>query len=269
MRKMRLFLVLLFLGLVFAEQAAEENKEPLTDVAEIVEKANIAAYYQGQDGKAVVAMTITDSKGQKRTREFTILRSNVEEGGDQNYYVYFTKPADVRNMVFMVHKKAAVDVDDDRWLYMPSLDLVNRIAASDKRTSFVGSDYLYEDVSGRSLEEDKHELIETIDEHYLVKNTPLKPDAVEFKYYNVYISRENLMPFKMEYFKDSDKPYRVIEALDIEDVDGYPTVTKAKVQNFETGSTTLMEFSNVQYDINLGDIFTERYLRRPPREARR
>jgi len=30
-----------------------------------------------------------------------------------------------------------------------------------------------------------------------------------------------------------------------------------------------MEFTNVQYNINLEDIFTERYLRRPPREAER
>jgi hypothetical protein len=28
-----------------------------------------------------------------------------------------------------------------------------------------------------------------------------------------------------------------------------------------------MEFSNVKYNINLKDVFQERYLRRPPREA--
>jgi hypothetical protein len=28
-----------------------------------------------------------------------------------------------------------------------------------------------------------------------------------------------------------------------------------------------MEFTNVKYDIDLCDIFTERYLRKPPRDA--
>ncbi len=39
---------------------------------------------------------------------------------------------------------------------LPDLDLVKRIAAGDKRTSFVGSHFLYEDISGRAVQEDKH-----------------------------------------------------------------------------------------------------------------
>ena len=44
------------------------------DVDEIVTRANHAAYYQGQDGKAKVQMVISDKQGRKRTRDFTILR---------------------------------------------------------------------------------------------------------------------------------------------------------------------------------------------------
>ncbi len=271
MERVRLFAIcfmIVFAGFVFAEEKAAAS-EPLTDVDEIVKKANFTAYYQGKDGKAKVKMTITDSKKLERNREFTILRKDIEDGGDQNYFVYFYKPADVRDMVFMVLKHTAAGSDDDRWLYMPGLDLVKRIAASDKRTSFVGSDYLYEDVSGRSLAEDKHELIETSEKYYLVKNTPLKPDTVEFKYYNVYIDRLTFMPYKMEYFKDADKPYRSIEATSIKTIQGYTTVMSSLVTNNETGGKTLMEFSDVKYDIDLKDIFSERYLRRPPREALR
>ncbi len=150
------------------------------DVQTIVNKANIVAYYQGKDGKATVKMTITSKQGQKRIREFNILRKDVKDGGDQKYFVYFQKPADVRKMVYMVHKHTDKDRDDDRWMYMPGLDLVRRIAASDKRTSFVGSDFLYEDISGRSLDDDTHELIQTTDKLFVVKNVPKEPDSVEF-----------------------------------------------------------------------------------------
>lgn len=237
------------------------------DVQTIVEKANMAAYYQGDDGKAKVKMIITDRQGQIRQREFIILRKDVENGGDQNYYVYFLKPADVRKMVFMVHKHADIDKDDDRWLYLPGLDLVKRIAASDKRTSFVGSDFLYEDVSGRSLEEDTHELAEATDELFVIKNTPKQPETVEFSYYNVEINRENFIPMKMEYYDKMGQPYRIIQTVTIEEIQGFPTVVKSVVSDLKTGSRTEMEFSDVEYDINLKDIFTERYLRRPPREA--
>ena len=239
------------------------------DVQTIVNKANIVAYYQGDDGKAKVKMTITDKRGQKRRREFIILRQDVKDGGDQNYFVYFQRPSDVRRMTYMVHKHAAVDKDDDRWLYMPALDVVNRIAAGDKRTSFVGSDFLYEDVSGRSLDEDTHELTETTDTTFVVKNTPKKPDSVEFSYFTVAIDRKNFVPMKMEFFDKTGKLYRTIESKEVKTIQGFPTVTKSVVQDLKSGSKTEMEFNDVKYDLKLKDVFQERYLRRPPREAMR
>jgi hypothetical protein len=252
-----------------------ESKE-VPDVKAIVNKANMMAYYQGNNGRSHVKMTITsysdlDKKEVKNTRlrEFNILRSDVADGGDQKYYVYFQKPADVRAMVFMVHKHVDDNKDDDRWLYLPGLDLVKRIAASDKRTSFVGSDFLYEDVSGRSLKEDKHELAKVTDKHFVVKNVPENPKAVEFSYYNVWIDRKSYMPVKMEFFDSKDRMYRRIEALDIKTTQGFPTVIKSIVTDLDKSSTTVMEFSEIEYDIDLKDIFTERYLRKPPQEALR
>ncbi|MBN1806036.1 MAG: outer membrane lipoprotein-sorting protein [Sedimentisphaerales bacterium] len=258
--------VALIFGLSLPLLAAGENKET-PDVETIVNKANVVAYYQGKDGKATVKMTITNKQNQKREREFNILRKDTEDGGDQKYFVYFLKPPDVRKMVYMVHKHADPDKDDDRWLYLPDLDLVRRIAAGDKRTSFVGSDFLYEDVSGRSLKEDTHELIKTTDELFVVKNVPKKPDTVEFGYYNVSIDRKTYVPMKMEFYDKENKLYRVIESKKVEIIQNFPTVVKSVVSDLKTGGKTEMEFSDVKYDIDLEDIFQERYLRRPPREA--
>ncbi|MHC4098822.1 MAG: outer membrane lipoprotein-sorting protein [Planctomycetota bacterium] len=253
-----------------SEGAAEPNlTEEIPSVRTIVNKANVVAYYQGNDGKAKVKMTITNKQGQKRNREFIILRKDVKDGGDQKYFVYFQKPADVRKMVFMVHKHADPNKDDDRWLYLPALSLVKRIAAGDKRTSFVGSDFLYEDVSGRSPEEDTHELIEITDKLLVLKNIPKKPDTVKFSYYNVSIDRKTYVPLKMEYYDKDNRLYRIIESKKIEKIQEFPTVVKSVVTNLKTGGKTEMEFSDIKYNIKLKDIFEERYLHRPPREATR
>ena len=157
---------------------------------------------------------------------------------------------------------------------MPSLDLVKRIAAGDKRTSFVGSDFLYEDISGRSAAEDTHELIRTTRDHYVLKNVPKNPEKVEFEYYTAYIDKKTFIPVRMEYFKKNDRLYRIIMSEKIEEVASeengkkvfYPTVTVSVAKDVENGSETRMFFSNVQYNVGLDDnIFTERYLRRPPR----
>jgi outer membrane lipoprotein-sorting protein len=258
-----LCLLLLLLALGSTTHAAA------ADVEEIVKKANLAAYYQGDNGKAKVTMTITDKKGQQRNREFIILRKDLEDGGDQNYFVYFRRPTDVRKMTYMVHKHAAVKKDDNRWLYLPALSLVKRIAAGDKRTSFVGSDFLYEDVSGRSLLEDTHELVETGDKVYLVKNTPKDPGSVEFSHFTVAIDKANFIPMKMEFFDKTGTLYRVIESTEVKEIQGFATVVKSLVKDLKTGNQTEMAFTDVAYDIKLKDIFTERYLRKPPREVTR
>ncbi len=251
---------------VFLTVALQAAEAPTVD--EIIDRANLAAYYAGDDGRAEVIMTITDAQGRTRKREFVILRRDVVDGGQQQFYVYFKKPSDVRKMVFMVHKY--IDKDDDRWLYLPALDLVKRIAGSDKRTSFVGSHFLYEDVSGRSVNEDIHELVETTADYYVLKNTPKDPAGVEFSFYTIWVDKQNFMLVKAEYYDKDGRKYREVESLKIKNVQGFPTVVKARVRDLASGGATVSVFKNIKYNIGLKDkIFTERYLRRPPREVRK
>ena len=239
-----------------AVQAAELTAD------EIVAKANQAAYYAGDDGRASVKMVISDG----RKREFNIIRMDSKEGLDQKFYVYFKAPSDVRKMSFLVWKKAGGD--DDRWLFVPALNLVKRIAPGDKRTSFVGSDFLYEDVSGRSLDEDTHELVETTDTQYVVKNIPKDKKAVKFSSYTVWIDKNTFIPNKSEYLDKNGKLYRRLESTKIETIQDIPTVTEMVASDLAAGTKTVNTFSNIKYNIGLKDrVFTERFLRRPPREV--
>lgn len=232
-------------------------------VDEIVTKANSVAYYAGDDGVADVTMTITDAQGRERVREFRILRYDVADQGEQKFYVYFHKPADVSKMTYMVWKRPGED--DDRWLYLPALDLVKRIAASDKRSSFVGSHFVYEDVSGRNIDDDEHTLTETDDTFYKLKNVPKDPKGLEFAYYFIWIDKESFLPMKAEYYDDQGTLIRTITALETADIQGHPTVLKSEVKDLQRNGRTLMEFSGVRYDVGLkDDIFAERYLRRAP-----
>ncbi len=248
-------------GLMFQAAAAE----PLTDANTIVDKANIASYYAGDDGRSQVRMIITDAQNRQQRRQFTVLRRDVEEGGDQDFLVVFSRPSDVRGTVFLVKKHA--EGDDDRWLYLPGLDLVKRISAGDKRTSFVGSHYFYEDVSGRRPSDDTHELVETTDEYYIVEHEPVDPANVEFASYVTWIDRETFLPMKIEYTNPAGDVYRRVEVFEVETIDGHPTVVTSRVSDLQTGGKTDMQFRRIAYDIGIpADVFSERSLRNPPRE---
>ena len=230
---------------------------------EIVRAANIAAYYAGKDGRAEARMKMTDRQGRTQLRQFTILRRNQSSGGDQDMLVYFSRPSDVRGTVFRVIRHPGTD--DDRWLYLPGLDLVKRISAGDQRTSFVGSDFFYEDVSGRDPQADKHTLLETTTEYYVLESVPVDADNVEFARYKSWIDKKTLLPMKVEYTNEQGKVYRRMETLKVEIIQGHPTAMAGRISDLVRGSKTEMKLRGVRYDLGLpADIFGERSLRNPP-----
>lgn len=258
-------------------QGAPLQAEPKT-AEEVIAAANRVCYYQGNDRSAQVQMEIVDAQGRTRTREMTILRRNAarpEEAAElsdaeccaseQSFYVRFQHPADVDKTTFMVHKKPGAD--DDRWLYLPALDMVKRVSSADKRSSFVGSHFYYEDVSGRHLGADERTLVETTENYWVIDSKPKDPTSVEFASYRMWVHRGSTVVVKMEYKDANGEPYRTYEVLGVEEIQGRKTVVKAKMSDLRTKGSTTVTYKNVKYDIGLPeDLFTERYLRRAPRE---
>ncbi len=236
----------------------------LTDVTNIVNKANMASYYSGEDGRAQARMIIVDTQGNKQMRQFTILRKDQEDLGNQYMLVFFSRPTDVKGTVFRVTKK--VNNDDDRWLYLPALDLVKRISAGDKRTSFVGSHFYYEDVSGRNPQEDTFTLVNTTHDSYILSAKPKKPDTVEFAHYKIVINKQTFIPMEVNYYNAQGDEIRKMEVLKTKEVDGFTTVLHSKITQISDGSYTEMQFRKVKYNLGIpNSVFSERSLRTPPK----
>jgi len=252
-------------------------------VEQIVQRTNFVAYYQGKDGRARVKMTVVDKQGQKREKELVILRRDDDEldakdaatdafrqadaafTGGQRFYVLFEKPPDDAKTTFLVWKH--LDKDDDRWLYLPNLDLVKRIAATDKRTSFVGSHFFYEDVSGRNVNDDTHELVKTTDHYYVLRNTPKDPKSVEFTHYDMYILKDTFVVAYIWYFDAAGNKYRTyaVEKWDKDKDHGYPTVQRARMEDAKIGGHTVLEYAEVKYNMGLPEeLFSARFLKRTP-----
>jgi len=251
-------------ALVNPSQARAEG-----DPVEIMKKSHLSYYYAADDGVADVEMKLINKKGGERIRKFVMLRKDFEDGGEQRYYTYFKEPNDVSRMTFMVWKFQ--EKDDDRWIYIPSIDLVKRIAANDRRSSFVGSDFTYEDVSGRHWAEDDHSIVreEAFDgkETYVIKSVPKDPKSADYMYRLSWIDKENFLPLQEEYYDKKEKLVKVFKAEKIEDAGGIMTITQRSMTDVKKNHKTIVSFSNIEYDKGISEkIFSERFLRKPPRE---
>jgi len=267
-RYARIISTLAFLGI----PARAQEQPSRTD---IVAKSQQTFYYPEADMKAKVTMELITDEGKKRTRVLTMLRKNVAGSQDQKYFLYFHEPGDVRRTAFLVWKYP--DKDDDRWIFIPAVNMVRRVAASDSRSSFVGSDFTYEDISGRDLSADTHTLVRQEKlggaDCYVIQSIP--KTAAEYTKKLAWIDAKTFLPRKEEYYDAQNELARLFTADAVEDVAvgggdakrTVPTITRRTMKNVKSGHRTEVRFDSVAYDAGLDDdVFVERALQNPPRK---
>ena len=113
----------------------------------------------GRDSRQTLRMKLADRQGRIRERvmDVTALRGRGTPGaaagapdGDR-LLIRFTYPNDIRGTSFLVWEHPSAE--DERFLFLPSLGRVRRIAGSETQDSFVGSDFTYEDIGGREFDD--------------------------------------------------------------------------------------------------------------------
>src|SRR3982751_4901418 len=148
---------LLTLGVVIAAWFPSQPARPSLTAEQIARR--VQDRDTGRDSRAEMRMKLFDRHGRVRERAMTIvtLRGHDHPGvapsapdGDR-LLIRFTYPNDIRGTSFLVweHPKS----DDERFLYLPSLGRVRRIAGTETQESFVGSDFSYEDIGGREFDD--------------------------------------------------------------------------------------------------------------------
>jgi hypothetical protein len=105
----------------------------------------------GKDGRVEMTMRLYDRQGRVRERSLVVnsLRGSARSG--DRTLVRFLSPGDIKGTGFLVWEHPSAE--DERFLYLPALGRVRRIAGDEKQESFVGSDLSYEDIGGRDIAE--------------------------------------------------------------------------------------------------------------------
>jgi hypothetical protein len=118
----------------------------------------------GRDSRLEMSMRLYDRQGRRRERSLvlTALRGQKSPGASttisDRILIRFLAPNDIKGTGFLVWEHDGAD--DERFLYLPALGRVRRIAGAEKQESFVGSDLSYEDIGGRELTDYAYEFVQ-------------------------------------------------------------------------------------------------------------
>ncbi len=226
------------------------------------------------DGDNIVTnmqMQLIDKNGHKRIRDMKTYSKDI--GDDEKKLIFFLAPSDVKNTAFLTFDYKADEKDDDQWLYLPALKKTKRIPASDKDSSFMGSDFSYFDMTEPVLSDFTFKILkESVVKRksgnlkvWQVEITPKNDEVMNETGYLksvAYVRQDNYMITRAKYYLKKAKRMKYMDVKKVEKIDGIDVATITTMtmkKGKRTLHKTILVQSNVKMNQNLKeDMFSIR-----------
>ncbi len=232
---------------------------------EIMERALHKTSWQTMQGD--VSLIITNSRGEQRIRKIKMYsRKRTEDESDM--LMRFVAPPDVRGTAFLIIEHARGD--DERYLYLPALRRVKRIASSGKGGNFMASDFTYYDIGRPKLNDWTYKRLAdtTLNGQlcYQIECLPASPQIAHDTGYNKiirWIRQDVLVTIQAHYFDRGNRLWKVLTVPQIQDIQGVWFQTDMVMKDVQTQHQSEMKFENIQVNVKLPhQFFSVRYLQR-------
>ncbi len=217
----------------------------------------------GDDQTSDLTMTLINKSGDQRVRK---IKQFTKDLGDlEKSIMFFLSPADVKNTSFMSWAYDS-DQSDDQWIYLPALKKTKRISSDSKSDYFMGSDFTYDDLGDRKLEDDTHKLLreETMDgkECYVVESLSKDEDYMYSKTL-VWVNKSNFIGVQKEFYDEDEDLLKILTIKEVEEISGIWVITNSEMKNVQKNHRTTMVLNNVQINTGMSESkFSERMMMR-------
>jgi hypothetical protein len=272
---MRLIAALLALCLSAPGTDAGSQAPSADDVARGVQDRDT-----GRDSRSTFRMKLIDRRGRVRERAMTLisLRGRGHRGvpatapdGDR-LLIRFTYPNDIRGTGFLVWEHPSSE--DERFLFLPSLGRVRRIAGAETQESFVGSDFTYEDIGGRELDEYTYALLGE-QASWPAPGGAARPAwrlesrrkdrAAEFPRVVSLVLKDSYVVVQADIYNKRGEKQKVYTVRRLDQVEGIWTTMDVEMTNALEKSRTELVTEAIDYNVGLKESdFSRRELERGP-----
>jgi outer membrane lipoprotein-sorting protein len=208
-------------------------------------------------------LQVFDAKGKISDKRWTFERLGAH--GNSKSVLRFTVPAEVKGVALLIANHP--DRASDQWMWTPAIERDRRIALQDRSTRFFGTDFSFEDLEERDVNQYEYALLgeEAVDGApcWKIASTPRESKSSQYSKSVVWIRKDNYAFARIESYVN-DQAVRRLNYSSIQNVQGIWTARQLEMNDLRRGSRTRLTLDKLEYNVALKDEdFTLQALRRP------
>ena len=253
-RMSRVGRVVLVVWVACAHLAAADNAREI--VAESQKRTDASSQrYEG-------LLQVFDAKGKVTDKRWTFER--LGSHGQSKAVLRFTAPAEVKGVALLVVNHP--DRASDQWMWTPAIERDRRIALQDRSTRFFGTDFSFEDLEERDVDQYDYVLLgeDALDgiAAWKIQTTPKQTKSSQYSKSVVWIRKDNYTLARIESYS-KDQVVRRLNYSNIRNVQGIWTATQLEMSDLRRGSRTRLTLDRLTYNVPLKEEdFTLQAIRR-------
>jgi hypothetical protein len=203
-----------------------------------------------------------DPKGSVTDKRWTFDREG--SNGRSKAVLRFTAPAEVKGVALLIYNHP--ERASDQWMWTPALERDRRIALQDRSTRFFGTDFSFEDLEERDVDQYDHAMVgnDTIDgvACWKIQTTPKRSRSSQYTHSIAWIRKDNYVMARLDNFVKDEVVKRLTCAI-IEDIQGIWTARQMEMADLHRGTRTRLTLQQVRYNATMKEgEFTLQAIRR-------
>jgi outer membrane lipoprotein-sorting protein len=184
--------------------------------------------------------------------------------GESKSILRFTAPPEVKGVALLIVNHP--DRASDQWMWTPAIERDRRIALQDRSTRFFGTDFSFEDLEERDVNQFDYKMLgdDAIDGSpcWKIESKPKESKSSQYTSLMLWIRKDNYVTAQIESYA-KEKLIRRIHYSDVEKVDNIWTPRTVEVFDIGRNSRTVLKLEKLQYNAPMKDEeFTLEALRR-------
>jgi hypothetical protein len=230
------------------------------DARQIVEESQRRGKANSQHYSGVLEVIAADSKVAKKAWQSWRLGSY----GNSKAVIRFTAPAEVKGVALLVVNHP--DRSSDQWMWTPAIGRDRRIALQDRSTRFFGTDFSFEDLEERDVDQYDYKLLgeEPIDGAacWKIEARPRQSKTSQYTLSRMWVRKDNYVVAQWENLI-KDEVVRRLAERDIQNVQGIWTARMLEMTDLRRKSRTVLRLEKLEYNVPIDEnAFTVQALRR-------